>query len=210
MRFFLWCLILFLISLAGLLLTAWYLAFRKPRQEHPLITIILSILTFLLMISLFWLAVNPPGLWVDGKVLRFNRFSIETQIIDPQADFLSKKVIIRKYIRLISNDLSPLLKDHPSLTASDWQSALVTQAKESTLWAYHLTLWDQTNDPRIHTITCSITPIDRVSTASIPPIMSIEVEEANLRLDWFVNTGIYDLDIQVLNIIHNMSQDFNW
>jgi hypothetical protein len=210
MRFFLWCLILFLISLAGLLLTAWYLALRQQRQGHQPITIILSILTFLLMISLFWLAVNPPGLWFDGKVLQFNRFSLETQIIDPQADFLSKQYLIRKYIRLIENDLSPLLKDHPVLTSSDWQPALATQAKEKSLWAYHLTLWEETNDPHIHTITCNITPINRVSTASIPPTMSIEVEEASIRLDWFINTGMYDLDIQILKTIHNISQDFNW
>ncbi len=200
------------LGLLGWLLTAWILALRNMGGRPWLWRSLIAVCTLSVIAALLWFHIQTdPGIRLGGVVYQLRGLSVEGEVVDQAAYMRSLQRDLQRYARRMEARLTPLLSDHPLLEPADWLSHLNrTSAREDSAYGYHIPLWQESGPTIFHSVACNVLPIHQISFSSISPTRSLEVPEAGIRLDWFVNTGEDALDQQILEIIESTTAGWRW
>lgn len=110
---------------------------------------------------------------------------------------------VQRYFASVESQILETMPDIPGMRPYDWRSMLERQSREEGFYVYGAPLWlkSEPEDMTNLSIHCNVMCQSQLSTAAISPTLSISDSRLDMRIDWFINTGLSWLDEEIQRIV---------
>ncbi len=110
---------------------------------------------------------------------------------------------VQRYLAAVEAQILETMPEIPEMRPYDWRSMLVRQSQEEDFYVYGAPLWLESEPEHMIelTISANLMCLNQLSTAAVSPTLSISDPRLDIRVDWFINTGLSWLDEDIQHIV---------